>query len=102
MMREEGEAERQEKQESLYIQNPSSIIRITKCFYHFPPSTGLFSQGLAVGALDSAGSERGSGQMQGVVYNSGLCYSVVKIPSVRVVATVDATTVESLRDWSLR
>ena len=52
MMREKGEAERQEKQESLYIQNASSIIRITKCFYHLPPSTGLFSQGAAVGALD--------------------------------------------------
>ena len=52
MMGEEGEAERQEKQESLYTQNPSSIIRITKCFYHLPPSTALFSQGAVVGALD--------------------------------------------------
>ena len=33
MIREEGEAKREEKQESLYTQNPSSNIRITKCFY---------------------------------------------------------------------
>ena len=52
MMREEGEAERQEKQESLYTQNPSFIIRITKCFHHLPPGAGLFSQGSAVSALD--------------------------------------------------
>ena len=38
MMREEGEGKRQEKQESLYTQNPSSNIRI-------PPGIGLFSQG---------------------------------------------------------
>ena len=50
MMREEGEAKRQEKQEFLFTQNSSSIIRLTKYFYHLPPSTGLFSQGSAVGA----------------------------------------------------
>ena len=52
MMREEGEAKGQEKQEFLFTQNSSSIIRLTKYFYHLPPSTGLFSQGSAVGALD--------------------------------------------------
>ena len=52
MMCEEGEANRQEKEEFLFTQNSSSIIRITKYFYHLPPSTGLFSQGSAVGALE--------------------------------------------------
>ena len=52
MMREEGEAKRQEKQEFVFTQNSFSIIRITKYFYYLPPSTGLFSQGSAVGALD--------------------------------------------------
>ena len=32
----------------------------------------------------------------------GLCYSGVKISSVRVIAMVDATTKEFIRDWSLR
>ena len=35
MMREEGEAERQEKQESLYIHNLSSNIRITNASITF-------------------------------------------------------------------
>ena len=52
MMREEEEAKRQEKQEFLLTQNCSSIIRLTKYVYHLPPSTGLFSQGSAVGALE--------------------------------------------------
>ena len=58
MMHEEGEAKGQEKQEFLFTQNSSSIIRLTKYFYHLPPSTGLFSQGSAVGALDEAGGSK--------------------------------------------
>ena len=46
MMCEEGEVERQEKQESLYTQNPSFIIRNTKSYHQLPPSAALFSQGL--------------------------------------------------------
>ena len=45
MMREEGEAERQEKQESLYTQNPSSIIRITNASITFHQVQGYLAKG---------------------------------------------------------
>ena len=54
-MYKEGEAKRPEKQDSLYTQNSSFIIMITKCFYHLPTSAELFRQGSEVGALDLGG-----------------------------------------------
>ena len=51
MMREEGEGKRQEKQESLYTQNPSSNIRITNAsitFHQVQPRVGY----RGAGALD--------------------------------------------------
>ena len=32
----------------------------------------------------------------------GLCYSGIKMSSVKVIAIVDVTTKEFIRDWSLR
>ena len=48
----QGEAKQPDKQESLYTQNSSFIILITKCFYHILPSAGLFRQASEVGAID--------------------------------------------------
>ena len=61
----EGEAKRPKKQESLYTENSSFIILITKCFYHLPTSAELFRQVSYVGALDLEGLRQVQGQVQG-------------------------------------
>ena len=44
MMREEGDGKRQEKQESLYTQNPSSNIRITNASITFHQVQGYLAK----------------------------------------------------------
>ena len=50
-MREEGEGKRQEKQESLYTQNPSSNIRITNASITFHQVQGYLAKGRKPAAL---------------------------------------------------
>ena len=45
MMREEGKGKRQEKQESLYTQNPTSNIRITNASITFHQVQGYLAKG---------------------------------------------------------
>ena len=51
MMREEGEGKRQEKQESLYTQNPSSNIRNTNASITFHQVQGYLAKGRKPAAL---------------------------------------------------